>query len=132
MTETIYNVINKNVQINCGVVEIIDIYGGNYFNIYVDGKFIVNIQKRGFMKTLLNRKVLEEITKKSGVSEEDLIFIFFSQYHYAYRFDNNYDANDYNYQKILNLVKVNGSVKDYEFKLIAKGLSNLENVDGWE
>lgn len=25
MTETIYNVINKNVLINCGVVEVIDI-----------------------------------------------------------------------------------------------------------
>lgn len=123
---TVYNL--HFTPVEKGLVEIMDVYGGSYFAIAVDGQIIENIFKESFEPTVLKRKFIKKCCEVSGQTEDKLVFVLVDWYGAAV--DDNYDSNEYldDYQNYLNHISQNGLLQTTDFRLLAVGVEQLEEV----
>ena len=79
-----------------GHVEIINMHGGSYWNIYLDGELVDQTYKEMYDASVLRRSNRREWASSIGVHEDDLRYTCYDLYHglsgasFA-----DYDANDY-------------------------------------
>lgn len=115
-----------------GLVEIIDVHGGSYFHIYVDGHLADSIYKDGFEATVLSRRFIKSAVKLSGVKEEQLCFVRVDWYIHGFNaMKGAYDANNFNaYPSYAAAHLAAGSppAKTYHCRLLAIGIGALEEA----
>lgn len=107
--KTIYNLINSKNPINQGMVEVFNMYDYNYYLIVLDGKIVKEIQENtDYEEELLEHNFLKKLMKKSAVESEDLMFVYYEFEKFARNINIlDYDQNDYDYQKMYDLVNNN-------------------------
>lgn len=135
MTQTIYS-IYKNEESKPGLVEIINMYGGNYYSIAIDGEIIRTTYKESYESTVLKRAFIKECVKASGVDEDNLRFVYINWEEFGNTNLSNYDANDYEeYENILEVFSNNPTTQfqwkdkySVFVKELATGIDELEQI----
>lgn len=130
--QTIFDLFNSNIQLpSKGIVDIVDIHDGNYFNIFLDGELIDTVYKNSWGTTVLKRSFIQKCVKKSGVDAENLRFILVDLYLFGETQTPDYDSNDYgSYSAIISLIKKYPHAPKPRYgnyvELIATGVTELE------
>lgn len=129
---TIYSTY-ENKAPESGVVEIINLYGNNYFSIALDGEVLREVQKESYEAAVLKRSFIKECVKRSKVKENKLKFVYIDWENFCEENGIEYDANDYEEYDSFQQVISNHNApfkwqRGYQFvKVLAIGIEDLEN-----
>lgn len=130
--QRVYNLRYPEKAIQKGLVEMVDLFNGRFYSLFVDGQFITYTHEKSFETEVLKRSFIKQALKISGVTEEELHFVIVNVHDFMGN-DDEYEGNFYmeddGYENLLNIINKGGvtNMKDYQCHLFAVGVSDLES-----
>lgn len=132
--DTIYNFLYQNEPIEKGVIEIIQRYDGNYYDIALDGVMVEDMYKEDYTPTILSRKFIKKCCKITGKTENELVFAMYNFYWFGERHVTDFDTNDYeSYEEKFKLIKQhltsNKEIDDFKSKYMNYRYFGIDEVE---
>lgn len=119
MKKTIYEILTNEKVPN--IVEIIDVHGGTYFVIALNGKIMYF--NNDFTLSYLDKKFINKC--KQYFKSEDILFVHIKWYDFAQSNSNFYDANDFlSYEDFINFLVKPFHLEEYQIQKYSKNFDD--------